>query len=170
MSGRGLIAVRAIHFAAAAMTAGILIFSAVIAAPALRAAGATAVAFQAQMRRIAWIGLATTAISGLVWVLLQASAMSGLPFGEAIAAEVLWSVMSGTDFGIVSDLRLALAALCAVSLACLGSEGWAGWISPASAAALVAALAWTGHAAGTLEAERRERDLAAFSNLQTSWR
>jgi putative copper resistance protein D len=145
-----LVVVRALHFAATAMTAGMIIFLAVVVEHAFRRAGADAKSFQTQMLRIAWIGLATTAASGVVWVLLQATAMSGLSFGQAMAPAVLWTVMSDTHFGIVSDIRLALAALLATALAYSGSELGERWLPPASAAGLVVALAWTGHAAGTL--------------------
>jgi copper resistance protein D len=144
-----LVAVRALHFAATAMTAGMIIFLAVVVEQAFRRVGADAKSFHMQMLRIAWIGLATTAASGVVWVLLQATAMSGLPLGQAMAPEVLWTVLSNTHFGIVSDIRLALAALLATALAYSGSEFGKRWLPPASAAGLVVALAWTGHAAGT---------------------
>jgi copper resistance protein D len=101
-----LVVVRALHFAATAMTAGMIIFLAVVVEHAFRRAGADAKSFQTQMLRIAWIGLATTAASGVVWVLLQATAMSGLSFGQAMAPAVLWTVMSDTHFGIVSDIGL----------------------------------------------------------------
>src|SRR5260370_37495750 len=76
--------------------------------------------------------------------------MSGLSFGQAMAPAVLWTVMSDTLFGIVSDIRLALPALLPTALAYSGSELGERWLPPASAAGLVVALACTGHAAGTL--------------------
>ena len=75
-----LIVIRAVHFAATAMTAGVLIFLALVAERALRAADATAPArtFRIWSRRLAWAGLTITVISGVAWVALMAVAMSGL--------------------------------------------------------------------------------------------
>src|SRR5436190_15817184 len=78
--------------------------------------------------------------------------MSGLPFSEAIPPDVLWILVSMTHFGIVSDIRLALAALLAASLLRDGSGRWAGWLTPTLAAGLIVTIASTGHAAATLGA------------------
>jgi copper resistance protein D len=147
-----LIVARGIHFAATAITAGVLIFAAVVAHPAFGTAHAIAAGtvFRARSQAIGWIGLAVAVISGAAWVALQASAMSGLPLGEALSGEVLWIVVSKTHFGMVSDLRLALAGLLAVFLPLVGSARWTRWLPPALAAALAATIAWTGHAAATL--------------------
>ena len=69
--------IRAIHFAATAMTAGALIFRAAVAEPALRATKQPATAIDAQIRRVAWIGLAVTLVSGALWLMLQSASMSG---------------------------------------------------------------------------------------------
>jgi putative copper resistance protein D len=147
-----LIVVRAAHFASTAMTAGVLIFLALVAERAFGAAHATAAGrtFRTWTRRLAWAGLTITVISGAAWVALQAIAMSGLPFSEAIAPDVLWIVVSKTHFGIVSGIRLALAVFLAASLSLGRSARWTHWIASALAVALVATIAWTGHAAATL--------------------
>jgi putative copper resistance protein D len=147
-----LIVVRAVHFASTAMTAGALIFLALVAERAFGAADATAAGrtFRTWTRRLAWAGLTITVISGAAWVALQAVAMSGLPFGEAIAPDVLWIVVSKTHFGIVSGVRLALAVFLAASLSLAGSARRTLWIASALAAILLATIAWTGHAAATL--------------------
>ena len=54
-----LIAVRAIHFGATAMTAGTVIFRTVVAKPALHAEPAAKLV-RTQTLRVAWIGLAVT--------------------------------------------------------------------------------------------------------------
>jgi putative copper resistance protein D len=147
-----LIAVRAAHFAATALTAGVLAFLVLVAKPAVRTA-ATAEGWQPFERQclwIVWIGLAATLLSGAVWVVLQVEAMSGLPLGEAFAEGMPWTVLTQTQFGIVSDVRLGLAALLAASLALDGSNERARWMSLSCAAALLGTLAGTGHAAGTV--------------------
>lgn len=65
-----LIVVRAIHFAATAITAGSLIFATLAAKPALRPEQAEARLFRAQTRSVAWTGLAIAMASGLIWFLL----------------------------------------------------------------------------------------------------
>lgn len=96
---RSLIVIRAIHFAATAVTAGTLIFRVVVAEPALRSVGAAATVVRIQTLRVAWIGLATTVVSGAIWVLLQAVAMSGLSLSEAMTADVLLTVMLKRSLG-----------------------------------------------------------------------
>ena len=145
-----LIAVRAIHFAATAMTAGTIIFLALVAHATRAATDAPAVvAFRARSLRIAWVGLATSVISGAAWVVLLAASMSGRPLDEAVADGIVWVVLKDTQFGKVSDIRLALAALLAASLPFACSRHRVRWIAPLSAGCLMAAIAWTGHAAGT---------------------
>src|ERR1700694_5404819 len=93
-----LVVIRAIHFAATAITAGALIFQVVVAEPALRSARvAMAALVGAQIRLIAWIALATAAASGVVWFQLQAAAISGLPFGEAMTSDVLSTGLNETQ-------------------------------------------------------------------------
>jgi copper resistance protein D len=153
MTGDGLndalIAIRAIHFAATAITTGTLIFRAVVAEPTLRSAEAVAAAVPAQIRRVAWIGLAITAVSGAIWLLLEAAAMSGLPFREAITADVLLTVVNQTQFGLVFESRFVMAIVLA---ACLAYDRLplARWLGLASAIGLVGSIAWTGHAGSTL--------------------
>jgi copper resistance protein D len=144
-----LIITRAIHFAATAVTTGTLVFRTVVAQPALDSAEAVAGAVRTQIRRVATIGLAITALSGAIWILLEAAAMSGLPFSQAITGDVLSTVVNQTQFGQVSEIRFVLAIILA---ACLAYDRLplARWLALASALGLVAAIAWTGHAGSTV--------------------
>jgi copper resistance protein D len=144
-----LIVARAIHFAATAITAGGLIFGAVVAGPALRSEKEEAVRFRAQTFIVAWIGLAITAISGVIWFVLQAAAMSGLPLAEVMESSVLSTVFNQTQFGQVAEIRIALSMMLAVFLACCRFP-LANWYALAAAFGLTAAIAWTGHAGSTL--------------------
>jgi copper resistance protein D len=143
-----LIVVRAIHFAATATIAGTLIFRMMVAQPALRLARPAAPIFEARILRIAWITLVISVGSGIAWVLLQAPAMSGLSFGEAMTADVIGTVLTETQFGLVSEIRFALATVLAACLAFDRLPG-ARWLALASAIGLVTAVAWTGHAGST---------------------
>jgi copper resistance protein D len=143
-----LVVIRAIHFAATAVTAGTLIFRAAVAEPALRSTLGPSTAVRWQILKVAWIGLAIAAGSGVIWFQLQAASMSGLPFGEAMASEVLSTVLNETQFGLVSKIRFVLAIILA---ACLAYDrlAQARWPALGSALGLVAAIAWTGHAGAT---------------------
>jgi copper resistance protein D len=142
-----LIVIRAIHFGATATTAGALMFRAMAAKPALRSE-ATAKLLRTQTLWVAWIGLATTTVSGVIWLLLQAASMSGLPFREAATSSVLLTVLNETQFGSVSEIRMVLAVILAACLA-FDRSGPANWLALAAALGLTAAIAWTGHAAST---------------------
>jgi putative copper resistance protein D len=144
-----LVIIRAIHFAATAMSAGALIFRAAVAEPALRSTPAATTVVRSQIRLTAWIGLAIAVASGLVWFQLQAAAISGLSFGEAMTSGVLSTVLNETQFGLVSKARLVLAVILA---ACLAYDRFpqARWLALGSALGFIAAIAWTGHAGSTL--------------------
>lgn len=143
-----LTVVRAIHFAATATIAGVLIFRVAVAEPALRLARPAASAFDAQARHVAWISLVVSAGSGVAWLLLQVPAMSGLSFGEAMTVDMIGTVITETQFGLIWEIRAALAIALAASLASDRLPG-ARWLALASAIGLVAVIAWTGHAGST---------------------
>ncbi len=154
-----LVVIRAIHFAATAVTVGALIFRAVVAEPALRSTPVAIAVVRSQIRLIASIGLAIAAATGLVWFQLQAVSMSGLPIGEAMTSDVLSTVLNETQFGQVSKVRFVLAVILA---ACLAYERFAQarWLALGSALGFLAAIAWTGHA-GSTPGEMGDLHLAA---------
>src|SRR5882724_4414362 len=94
-----LVIVRAVHFAATATTVGTLIFRTVVAEPASRSTPAAIAVIRSQIFQVAWASLAITALTGVIWVLLQAAAMSGLSLKEAIAGDALSVVVKETQFG-----------------------------------------------------------------------
>jgi putative copper resistance protein D len=144
-----LVAIRAMHFASTAISAGALIFRATVAEPALRSTPPATTILRSQIRLVASIGLAIAAATGVVWFQLQAAAISGLPFGEAMTSDVLSTVLNETQFGLVSKVRLVLAVILA---ACLAYDRFAQarWLALGSALGFIAAIAWTGHAGSTL--------------------
>jgi len=143
-----LIAIRAIHFAATAITAGTLVFRAVMAKPVSGSGQAARNLLLRQTQLVAWIGLAITVLSGVIWLLFQAVSMSGLPLGEVMTSRVLSTVLNQTQFGLVSEIRVGLAMMLG---ACLLFDRIprADWLAPAAAFGLTAAIAWTGHAGST---------------------
>src|SRR5882724_3496469 len=142
-----LIATRAIHFAATAVRSGSLVFRTVFAKPVLGSEEARL--FRSQTLRVAWTGLTITIASGAIWLLLEATSMSGLPLSEAMTSAVLSTVLNQTQFGQVFEIRIVLTA---ILVACLtfGRYPLADWLALAAALGLTAAIAWTGHAGSTL--------------------
>jgi putative copper resistance protein D len=143
-----MVVTRTIHFAASATTAGALMFRGLIAEPALRAAPPADPLVHKQILALAWIGLATAVVSGLVWVLLLTMSLSDEGLGEAVMSGALRDVVNLTQFGLVSEIRLALAIVLAI---CLAFERSALWrlLALVAAVSLIASIAWTGHAGST---------------------
>lgn len=143
-----LVATRAVHFAATAITVGAVIFRTVIAASAFRADAVAPAAFDAPTLRMSRLGLGVAVISGAIWLLLEAASMSGMPLDEAMAADVLSTVIKETQFGQVTTLRAGLAVCLAVCLV-YRRTAVAQWLGFAAAVAFAASLAWIGHAGST---------------------
>jgi copper resistance protein D len=145
-----VIAVRAIHFAAAAMTAGAIVFRATVAEPALRSQRKASAVVSSQIRMLAWVGLAIAVISGAIWLVVLTESLSDEGFREAIISGAVRDVLTLTQFGAVAQVRLALATMVAIGLA-LDRSRWGGSLALAAVLGLVASIAWTGHAASTPE-------------------
>jgi copper resistance protein D len=143
-----MIVVRAIHFAATAVTAGALIFRAVVAERALRSQHQASAIVRTQIRAVAWIALAVAMASGLTWVLLVTISLSGEGLGEAVMSGALRDVLNLTQFGLVSQIRLVLAIMLATCLA-FDRLAPARWLALAAALGFVISIAWTGHAGST---------------------
>lgn len=147
--GDGLIAVRAVHFAATAILVGALIFRTVVAEPASAAAPDAAPMLASQVRRAAWTSFVIAVVTGLGWLLLLTMQITGLSLWEALTQEGLTTVVEVTQFGQVTVIRLGLAVLLAISLA--GERTWPPLrrLTRVSALAFGGAIAWTGHAGST---------------------
>jgi copper resistance protein D len=143
-----IIVARAIHFAASAMVAGGLMFRAAVADPALRSERKAGAIVESQIRRVVWINLPIAVASGLAWVLLLTMSLSDEGPGEAVMSGALRDVLSLTQFGWVSQIRMALAIVLAICLVLDRSVLWR-WLALGVAIGLVASIAWTGHAAST---------------------
>ena len=143
-----MVVARAVHFAATATTTGALMFRAVVAEAALRSESKTGVVVDRQIRDLAWVGLAIALVAGAGWLLLQTSAMSGQTSGEAIVSGALLTVLNETQFGLVTEIRFALALALTICLA-YDRLLLPRWLALGAALCLVAAIAWTGHAAST---------------------
>ena len=143
-----LVVIRALHFAASAMTSGILVFRALVIDAAAAPSTPARAIVGAQTLRLAWFCLALSLVTGMIWLLLEATSMSGLSFAEAVTGKVLSTVVNQTQFGQVSEIRFVLA----VTLACCMRYDrfpLARGLALAMSLGLIAAIAWTGHAGST---------------------
>jgi putative copper resistance protein D len=156
-----LVYVRAVHFAATLLVAGIAFFLVFIAEPAFRRAGndtRLATAVRRRLTLLAWIGLLLTVISGAAWLILTAAAMSQQPLPGVFSGGVLWTVLSDTTFGNDWLMRAVLACLLAGLLApALSKQRITSRLIKSAlvilAAGLAGSLAWAGHAAGGIGME-----------------
>ena len=151
------VAARAVHYASAMLLFGELVFVFVVAAPAWRGALVPGSGGGDDLRRrllpIARWSVVASLVSGVAWLALAAAAMSGTPIEQALNPDILWLVLGKTTFGRVWMLRLGLVAVFCVLLLGLArsardhvrSRLMIGML--ALAAAYLATLAWTGHAA-----------------------
>ena len=148
-----MITIRAIHFAATLVAAGMVFFIVFVAVPALRAAAndkTLRAVLWPQLAFIGWFSLVLAVGSGAAWLVLTASAMSGTPPGE-LTADVLRTVLTQTHFGLAAIVRLAAAGILALAFALLLSapyRAWAGAVALLAASVFAGALAFTGHALG----------------------
>jgi copper resistance protein D len=144
-----LVVIRGVHFAATAILTGTLIFRTVVVEAAAASATPAAILVRAQTLGVAWIALAISAASGMVWLLLEATSMSGLPLAEAVTPDVLSTVINETQFGFIAEIRFSMAVILA---GCLAADRFAParWLALVLSIGLIAAVAWTGHAGSTL--------------------
>ncbi len=148
--------VRALHFAATITVAGVVIFIVCVSEPAFRYANDDthgAFAVRIRLAWMAWISLAIALLSGVFWLVLTAESMSGQPLGSLASQDVLWTVLTQTEFGNDWLLRFALACvLGGLFVHFLSIKGFASLglkaVTAIVAAALVGTLAFAGHAIG----------------------
>ena len=144
-----MVVTRAIHFAASAITAGVVMFRAFVAEPALQSSPAGHTMVRARIAALTWTGLAVAVVTGLVWFVLQAMSMAGLAGADALRSGAMLTVATETQFGLVSEVRAMLALLLAASLV-FNQFVLSRSLAILAALGLVGAIAWTGHAGSTL--------------------
>jgi len=142
------VALRFVHFAAAVALFGELVFLAWTARGEPRAP-------REETGRIAAGCLALVAVSGALWLAVQAAEMSGLPLARAMNRETLGAVLSETLFGRTSSARLVVAAALGAALFLARRKGAAlDWACALLAGLLLATLAFAGHAAAEQGTDR----------------
>src|SRR5262249_38281238 len=97
-----MVSVRAIHFAATMLFAGVVFFIVFVIDPTFRAANvdlAVRAIVQSRIGRLTWISLVLATISGAAWLVLTAAEMSARPLVAVLSEDILWVVLSQTNFG-----------------------------------------------------------------------
>ena len=156
----GLIALaRGIHFAACVTLTGALVFRQLIAEPILRQVPQARALSGRQARTLAWTALPIMLISGMTWLWLLAMSVSDQGLSEVVRSGTLREVLQSTQFGLVSQIRTALALLLA---GCLFFETSviARRLALLWALAFSVSIAWTGHAGSTSDYLHLSSDMA----------
>jgi putative copper resistance protein D len=139
-----LIFVRAAHFAATLAACGTVSFVAIVA-PSVSKPPIGFLPLRDQLSVVIWLALAIAIMSGAAWLVLLAADITGATIAEACLHGGAWPVLFDTRFGLVFCARLALA----VALALLIAWPALRMLQLMVAGALIALLAWVGHAGAT---------------------
>ena len=158
-----LLAVRAVHFAASALATGVIVFAILVARPALAGtgeAGADIVArFATAAARLFCASLVVAVASGALWLVLVGADIADQSPSAALHDGTVWTLLTATRFGLVSQLRAIMAGLLLAVVLMFGSRPVFAGLNAASIVALVvslcfiAALAFAGHGGATSGAE-----------------
>ena len=143
-----LVLTRAIHFAASAGIAGVLMFRGFVAEPALRPSPEGSSMVRSRLAGLAWMALAIAVLTGLIWLVLQTMSIADLGWGDAVKSGAIWTVANETQFGLVTEIRAVLAVLLAACLI-LGHLVLSRWL------ALLAAWPWSRRLPGPAMPDRR---------------
>ena len=115
--GDPLAYIRAVHFAAIIVAAGVVIFDTTVAAPAFAAAAGLLDRKVKRLRGrwswLVWASLAVAAVSGAIWLVLLAADIYAAPIAQIWRDGGMWTVASETRFGQMLLARLAAAGLLA---------------------------------------------------------
>jgi putative copper resistance protein D len=148
--------VRAVHFASCILVAGASVFSILLAEPVWQRPDLQTVGpdnHRTLVARVLWPGLALAMASGVAHLVLVAGDIISESWTGVIADRMVWTVLTDTQFGLVSQLRLFLALVlaCLLLLSGLHQDRVSNWLrilTGSVAILLLGSLAWMGHAAG----------------------
>jgi putative copper resistance protein D len=156
MTGLG-IAIRIIHLGASLLLTGLFAFLLLVARPALQARKAegplTLAPFDSTLLRLAGWSLLVLACTALLGLWVQLATVSGRPLLQSLEPGIVWSMLTGTQYGRVWLVRLALMTLLGGILWLRGREqnGVDWWALRLEIGGLVLSIlvaqAWMGHSA-----------------------
>jgi putative copper export protein/mono/diheme cytochrome c family protein len=170
-----IVAARTVHFAAAILLFGQLLFALAVATPVWRDAGRVALEQKQRLLPLALVcgawALGASVISGAGWLVAEAALMSGLPVAQVIGGDTIGVVLGSTAFGRLWIWRFGLSLVLGALLLAIGrSSGKRLRRRLAVGGALVAAaylatLAWAGHAAAGLVAGLQVHTVSDVAHL-----
>ncbi len=146
-----LVAARMVHFASVVVVGGAALFSAAVADQAITAHGAALRSAARQLDGTVIATLVLTVASGAFWLTLFYLQLKQILPADADTDVTFWSVLTETQFGRVSAIRLLLV----VVLAAIYVRRYArpldirpalAWSAALLGIVLVTSLAWCGHA------------------------
>jgi len=155
-----LILVRAVHFGSAMLLFGELLFTLTVAGSLWRPAQRAGRPAERRSRAVVASSIAVSVASGVLWLVFEASDMTGEPVGQAIGGVALPRVLTMTEFGHVWLLRTVLLALVGITIFARRRSAHdeaattRTTLALVAAAAYLAALAWAGHAGAAEESVR----------------
>jgi putative copper export protein/mono/diheme cytochrome c family protein len=155
-----IVVARTVHFVAAILLFGQLLFALAVATPVWRDARRVALAPTRGLLPLAlacgaWV-LGASVVSGACWLVAEAALMSGSPVTQVIGDGTIGVVLSSTAFGRLWMWRFGLCLVLGALLLAIGrssSERLRTRLAVGGAlvaAAYLATLAWAGHAAAGL--------------------
>jgi len=151
-----MVYVRAVHFAAAFLAAGVVIFQFFVAEPAFRAASGDLAPSIEKLRNrwafMVWASLAVAAVSAAIWEVLLASNIYSASAREVLRNGGVWTVATETRFGQVWSVRFVLGVLLAALIAAPTASilrNRLSFVAVVLAAGVLIGPAWTGHAGAT---------------------
>jgi copper resistance protein D len=145
--------IRFVHLAALMPLVGVFAFRLLVSRPALKQSGPEGgrefEGFDRSQIRLAEGSLWIALLSALVALWIQSASITGLSLPRALDPGVVGEVLAGTWYGVVWLARAALMLMLGVVLVSLRGKNEANFLRAAAltlAAAVVAALAFSGHA------------------------
>jgi len=158
------VCIRFVHLGASTLLIGAFAFLLLVARPAFRHTGKESLpaweGFDRALLALAGWSLLVALVSGLMWIWVQTATVTGRSLTQALALDPLGRVLVWTQFGRVWGTRLALLALLGSVLLLREKERYEGdsgalhFEGLILGGGLIAALAWTGHAAASEEGVR----------------
>ncbi len=140
-----LILFRAVHIAATVLASGTVAFMVLVAEPAAHTSGTDLTVLRRRLNWMVWIALALAVLSEALWLLWLSADIYGAPVIAVCLHGGVWSVLTDTRFGLVSTVRLGLAALLAVLVPWPATR----LLQLAAGAGLIVLIALVGHAGAT---------------------
>jgi putative copper resistance protein D len=149
-----IVGARAVQFASSILVAGAAIFSLVVVVPALNPHDVLLARKQRQLDGLILAALGFAIVSGALWLLSLAAEIGHGSTVEALTNGTAWTFLTETQFGRVSEIRLALAVILAAFVLMRPLVTRLAMPAARATASLgtgfVASLAWCGHAGGGL--------------------